>query len=254
MLSSTYTLKFVTHAIVKHAGHSGEIKVKILWKTPAEPVAAPAKPVAAPPESVYKETSRETRPNKDWEKWEKPARKMSETRETRKTSGKAHAGKTTHHSPALNHHIKIWHMLFPFYKPVWNMGFTIFYGCDRNLLTKILYETRNSGKKGIFWGSSSPISSRPDPGWVCLPYLCISNIEIAKIDLSATKDGTYAGSYSTFPVSAEVSVTVKDHVITGIELLKHDRELQRSSSPARSLKRRVCRWIPCPAQLIAAWW
>jgi uncharacterized protein with FMN-binding domain len=50
----------------------------------------------------------------------------------------------------------------------------------------------------------------------------LKNMEIADIDLAAIADGVYTGSYSSFPVSAEVSVTVKDHVITGIELLKHD--------------------------------
>jgi len=44
----------------------------------------------------------------------------------------------------------------------------------------------------------------------------------ADADLSAVSDGTYQGSYACFPVSAEVAVTVKDHTITGIDLLKHD--------------------------------
>lgn len=50
----------------------------------------------------------------------------------------------------------------------------------------------------------------------------LNDMEIAQIDLSAIEDGTYAGSYSAFPVSAEVRVTVKDHVITAIELVKHE--------------------------------
>lgn len=50
----------------------------------------------------------------------------------------------------------------------------------------------------------------------------LNDMEIAQIDLSAVVDGTYAGSYSAFPVSAEVSVTVKNHVITTIELVKHE--------------------------------
>jgi uncharacterized protein with FMN-binding domain len=50
----------------------------------------------------------------------------------------------------------------------------------------------------------------------------LKDAEITDIDLAAIADGVYTGSYSSFPVSAEVSVTVKDHVITGIELLKHD--------------------------------
>jgi uncharacterized protein with FMN-binding domain len=47
-------------------------------------------------------------------------------------------------------------------------------------------------------------------------------MEIAQINLSAIEDGIYIGSYFAFPVSAQVSVTVKDHVITAIELVKHE--------------------------------
>lgn len=50
----------------------------------------------------------------------------------------------------------------------------------------------------------------------------LNDVEIAQIDLTTIKDGMYTGSYSAFPVSAEVSVTVKDHVITAIELIKHN--------------------------------
>ena len=46
--------------------------------------------------------------------------------------------------------------------------------------------------------------------------------KIPAIDLAKIKDGTYTGSYRTFLVAAEVKVTVKDHRITGIELLKHE--------------------------------
>lgn len=41
------------------------------------------------------------------------------------------------------------------------------------------------------------------------------------LDLSVVSDGAYTGSYSVFPVLAEVKVTVKDHAITNIELTKH---------------------------------
>ena len=50
----------------------------------------------------------------------------------------------------------------------------------------------------------------------------LSDIGIARIDLSSIEDGVYTGSYSAFPVSAEVSVTVKNHVIAAIELIEHD--------------------------------
>lgn len=49
----------------------------------------------------------------------------------------------------------------------------------------------------------------------------LESMPIAQIDLAAVADGVYAGSYSVFPVSVEVSVTVKDHAITDIQLVKH---------------------------------
>lgn len=45
--------------------------------------------------------------------------------------------------------------------------------------------------------------------------------DIKDVDLSAIPDGTYAGSYSVFPVAVEVNVTVANHAITAIELVKH---------------------------------
>jgi uncharacterized protein with FMN-binding domain len=49
----------------------------------------------------------------------------------------------------------------------------------------------------------------------------LATMEIQDIDLNAIKDGVYQGSYSAFPVEAEVRVTVKNHAITAIELVKH---------------------------------
>ncbi|MGB7604120.1 MAG: FMN-binding protein [Lutisporaceae bacterium] len=46
--------------------------------------------------------------------------------------------------------------------------------------------------------------------------------EISEVDLTALEDGDYIGSYSAFPVSAEVRVTIKNHTIKEIELLKHN--------------------------------
>jgi uncharacterized protein with FMN-binding domain len=40
--------------------------------------------------------------------------------------------------------------------------------------------------------------------------------------LSKTNDGVYSGSYKVFPVVAEVKVTVKNHKISNIELVKHE--------------------------------
>lgn len=50
----------------------------------------------------------------------------------------------------------------------------------------------------------------------------IASITVSDLDMSRIADGTYNGAYDMFPVSAEVKVTVKDHVITNIELVKHD--------------------------------
>jgi uncharacterized protein with FMN-binding domain len=49
----------------------------------------------------------------------------------------------------------------------------------------------------------------------------LETMPIAQIDLNTVADGVYAGSYSVFPVSVEVSVTVKDHAMTDIQLVKH---------------------------------
>lgn len=46
--------------------------------------------------------------------------------------------------------------------------------------------------------------------------------EISDVDLDAAEDGVYIGSYSAYPVSAQVRVTIKNHTIKEIELLKHD--------------------------------
>ena len=50
----------------------------------------------------------------------------------------------------------------------------------------------------------------------------LANTEIENVDMSSAEDGVYNGSYSAFPVSAEVRVTIKDHKIEKIELIKHN--------------------------------
>ncbi len=50
----------------------------------------------------------------------------------------------------------------------------------------------------------------------------LKNLEIEDIDLANIEDGIYEGKYKAFPIAAEVNVTVKDHEITVIELVKHD--------------------------------
>ncbi len=45
--------------------------------------------------------------------------------------------------------------------------------------------------------------------------------EIPDVDLTEIADGVYTGSCTVLPVSAGVKVTVKDHVITEIGLVRH---------------------------------
>lgn len=49
----------------------------------------------------------------------------------------------------------------------------------------------------------------------------LKSMEIADVDLSRANDGVYDGSYSVFPISAKVRVTLKDHRIESIELVEH---------------------------------
>ena len=50
----------------------------------------------------------------------------------------------------------------------------------------------------------------------------LKKIPISDVDLTQISDGTYRGSYSHTPVSAEVEVTVKDYKITKIDIISHD--------------------------------
>ena len=49
----------------------------------------------------------------------------------------------------------------------------------------------------------------------------VTETVIEDFDLAMVPDGTFTGKYNAFPVIVEVQVTVKDHVITGIDLIKH---------------------------------
>lgn len=49
----------------------------------------------------------------------------------------------------------------------------------------------------------------------------LKTMEITDVDLSKVEDGVYKGSYEMFPVAVEVKVTVMDHKISDIELVKH---------------------------------
>ncbi len=55
-------------------------------------------------------------------------------------------------------------------------------------------------------------------------YLVVNDV-----DLSQIKDGQYIGEYSIFLVYAEVEVTIKNHDIKKIQVLKHDNGLGRNA-------------------------
>lgn len=49
----------------------------------------------------------------------------------------------------------------------------------------------------------------------------LAETSIPDVDLSKIADGIYKGSHKAFPVEAEVKVTIENHKIAGIELVKH---------------------------------
>ena len=48
------------------------------------------------------------------------------------------------------------------------------------------------------------------------------SIEIEDLDLSDIDDGIYKGEYSAFPITVIVDVTIFNHAITQIDIIKHD--------------------------------
>ena len=50
----------------------------------------------------------------------------------------------------------------------------------------------------------------------------LGKVAIRNVDMSSIDDGRYRGSYGGFPVKAEVEVTVADHRIQTVKILKHD--------------------------------
>lgn len=50
----------------------------------------------------------------------------------------------------------------------------------------------------------------------------IGRLEIKDVDLSDVGDGTYFGSHSALMISAEVKVTVENHKIAAVEIVKHN--------------------------------
>jgi len=49
----------------------------------------------------------------------------------------------------------------------------------------------------------------------------LEGVKVPVIDLTEINDGLYTGNYGEIPVSAKVSVTVKDHIITEIQIIEH---------------------------------
>lgn len=49
----------------------------------------------------------------------------------------------------------------------------------------------------------------------------LTTIEIQDVDLSKIENGFYEGKYKSFPISVKVQVTVNNHVIDDIKILKH---------------------------------
>jgi len=49
----------------------------------------------------------------------------------------------------------------------------------------------------------------------------IATAEIQDVDLAKVTDGIYVGTYKIFPIDVKVEVTVADHLITQIDLLRH---------------------------------
>ena len=49
----------------------------------------------------------------------------------------------------------------------------------------------------------------------------LTETSIPDVNLSKIADGVYKGSHKVFPVEAEVRVTIENHKIIGIELVKH---------------------------------
>lgn len=70
---------------------------------------------------------------------------------------------------------------------------------------------------GIFWGVNYFINLKKYKD-------AVKAITISNVDLSKIPDGTYSGSYDAMRIAADVSVTVSNHKITDIKLLRHKNE------------------------------
>lgn len=64
----------------------------------------------------------------------------------------------------------------------------------------------------------------------------ITKTSMSDIDISKAADGIYTGSCHAFPVTAEVKVTIKDHKVCDIELVKH---VNGRGAPAEAIADKV---------------
>ncbi len=64
----------------------------------------------------------------------------------------------------------------------------------------------------------------------------VTKTSMSDIDISKVADGIYTGSCYVFPVTAEVKITIKDHRICDIELVKH---VNGRGAPAEAIPDKV---------------
>lgn len=57
--------------------------------------------------------------------------------------------------------------------------------------------------------------------WIEYNFNQLAKSEVTSLQLSSVSDGEYKGTYQSFPIDVEVNVTVVDHKITTIDLIKH---------------------------------
>lgn len=74
------------------------------------------------------------------------------------------------------------------------------------------------------------------------------HIQISDIDLASIDDGTYTGQYSMIPVNVKTKVTVQNHRIIKIEILKYDNGL---GSKAEKIVDRVIQYQSLEADTVS---
>lgn len=57
--------------------------------------------------------------------------------------------------------------------------------------------------------------------WIEYNFNQLAKSEVTSLQLSSVSDGEYKGTYQSFPIDVEVNVTVVNHKITTIDLIKH---------------------------------